>query len=399
MMNEIRRLILLFIITLIPFTFTGCWGIREMNEIGIITATGVDVEPGGGVRITVFSMQPVGNIENPAQRSIAWIGSATGKSLMDASKNLRSISSRNLVWFQNDIVIVGEEMAKVGTREINDFILRNREIRLTGFILVTEGKAMDLMQVPADIQSNLYYEIAGILQNANEYAKFYASNIKDYIVSTAVPTQSCVIGKIGYYNTSMNTFSVPREEYEKLYFKDAKLGVSYLYGSAVMKDSKMAGWLNGEETRGFLWITDKNKAGTVSVKSSNGDLSMEIMDLNRKIFLDNANGKITFTVKINVRGNLSIYTAGGAVEEDKEDYMEKLFEEALINEMSSVVKIAQDKYKADIFGFGTYLFERHPDLWRNIKDDWENIFPEVDVKYDVKVTLKRIGMVTGQAGY
>jgi len=61
--------------------------------------------------------------------------------------------------------------------------------------------------------------------------------------------------------------------------------------------------------------------------------------------------------------------------------------------MEAVVKKAQEEYNADIFGFGNQIYKKHPGLWKKIGKDWDRIFPLVEVNYDVKVTLRRTGII------
>ena len=42
--NMKKKLILLTMIIVIAITLLGCWGAQELNTLGIVTATGLDIE-------------------------------------------------------------------------------------------------------------------------------------------------------------------------------------------------------------------------------------------------------------------------------------------------------------------------------------------------------------------
>jgi len=74
--------------------------------------------------------------------------------------------------------------------------------------------------------------------------------------------------------------------------------------------------------------------------------------------------------------------------------LEKATQKEIINEMEAAVNIAQKDYGTDIFGFGETVFRKYPDVWRKISSSWEEIFKHVNVTYDVKVNIKRTGMLS-----
>jgi signal recognition particle subunit SRP54 len=49
--------------------------------------------------------------------------------------------------------------------------------------------------------------------------------------------------------------------------------------------------------------------------------------------------------------------------------------------------------KADIFGFGDAVYKEYPREWKEIKEEWEDIFPAVEVDIKVQTTLVRPNMV------
>ena len=388
-----KRIIGLILIVIVIISATGCWGITELNEIGLVTATGVDLEPDGSIRITVMSAQPEGQPSMPLVRSSTWIGTATGKNLIDASKNLRRTAMKRLTWVHNTIIIIGEDVAKYKMEEIIDYFSRNSEVRFNSYVLVAAGRACELMQTPADIQSDLSREILGIIRNVDEWSRSYVSNAKDLLVSHAGHCGDYVTGRLEFKGEKNNTFSAPREDYEKLTLRGEEIPSVFLEGCAVFKNAKMVGTLDTVETRGYLWITNNVMAGTIVTDQDGGTLSME-SNFSRTSVKMKADGKdITAVIHVDTRGTLVEQTTGHDL--SRESVMETVEDgiaKEIKSEMEAAVKKARTELQVDIFGFGTQLHKTNPKVWEKVQKEWNDvIFPRVRIEYEVNVTIERTG--------
>ncbi|HPD01686.1 MAG TPA: Ger(x)C family spore germination C-terminal domain-containing protein, partial [Acetivibrio sp.] len=52
---------------------------------------------------------------------------------------------------------------------------------------------------------------------------------------------------------------------------------------------------------------------------------------------------------------------------------------------------AQKELKTDIFGFGEEIHRKHPKLWKKLKKEWSNKFPDLPVNITVEVETKQLG--------
>lgn len=391
----IRRFASIIALSMLMIVMSGCWGKTELNEIGIVTATGVDLEPDGSIRITVLSVQPEGTTTASVVRSSTWIGTAVGKDLIDAAYNLNSIALKKLSWLHNKIIIVGQNMAGSKMNDVIDFLARNREIRFSSYILVAGGRAFDLLQAPADIQKDLPTEILGMIRNDDKWSKSYAANIREFLMSDAEHCGDLVTGKIWFTNESRTTFSAPKEDYEKLALMGEKLPIVFMEGCALFKGGEMLGWLSPNQTKGYLWITGKLQPGTVISLGDGKTLALKDAASRTSVAMKAEGGNITARVKVDVRGTLVEQTDKENIkEENTVQNIEKMFSEAIKAEMEEAVKTIQKEYNADVFRFGSQLNKQHPDEWKKVEKDWEStVFNKVKVIYDVKVTIERTGKI------
>lgn len=385
----IRRTLLLLMALILTFTSSGCWGKKELNEISILVLTGVDLEPTGEVRVTNMTLNPVGSSTGEQNRSLTRISSVVGKTFAAATEKFWSIDSQYPLLSHTSVIIVGEKAAESILPEIIDIHMRFREFRYSTYLLVTEGRALDLMQVPPEIDKNLAVKIQGLAQNAPGLSRTLATTLKDVAIAASSPYQAIITGKLGFFKTSRITFSTPREELEKIYWKDEPLGIAFMEGSAVIKGNKLQGWMDGNETRGYLWITGEVKTGEVlpaGMEESKAALLIRSAKEKTSVFLTEDN-RVSIHVKLDVSGVVSEQTKENMYDENVARQFEKAFSETITAEMASALKKAQQAYNADIFGFSEDIRRKYPQRWKALQQDWDRIFPRVQVSFEVSTTI------------
>ncbi|MDP4161440.1 MAG: Ger(x)C family spore germination C-terminal domain-containing protein, partial [Bacillota bacterium] len=160
---------------------------------------------------------------------------------------------------------------------------------------------------------------------------------------------------------------------------------------------KLIGKLDPVETRGYLWSQGKVKSGIITIPcpgEASKKVSMEIKRANRKIISDISDGKLKFTITVNVNSRLAeqeCLTNLGNPEKLME--LKKSQDEEIEKEIRSVVDKAQEEYDTDILGFGTELSRKFPREWQKIKENWAEEFPKAEVNIVVNSKISDIGSV------
>lgn len=375
---------------------SGCWGKYELNEIAIVSATGIDLEPDGRTRITVIAVLPVGNPEiSGIERSNAWVGTAVGENITDAENNLLSIAPQTPVFYHDKILIIGEQLARAGVEDVMDYLLRGRSIRTLSYFMISEGRAYDLLLTPADIQKNLPKEIEGIIRNTNNNYKSWTSTLKDFLVCRSKKGCEPVVGRISTKKITRNTFSTFMENERKLNDNIEK-EIASVDGCAVFCGEKFKGFLNQQETKGYNWIKNKPKSGIVTVRDKSGEINIGAVIKNFKCSLkpEITDGRIVVTIKYRTN-ECSIRQKRGDEDIGKSQKadIESILARVVTEEMKAAVYKAQKVYNADIFGIGQSIYRKYPNVWDKIESEWNKIYPMVETKYDVKVEIERMGEI------
>jgi spore germination protein KC len=384
-----------FMLAIIMTLASGCWGEREMEEIGVVILTGIDLEPDGIIRMTVHSVEPFGAATDSSEKLFTWIGTATGENVMEAERNLRSSAARTLIWLHSKIIVIGKDMAEYGLEKVLDYLARNREFRYNSNILISEGKAFDMLQVPPSVQKNLAKELEGMILNTKEWSKSYVSDLRKFLVAACTPTSGVVTARVGYLTNDREFFSGGKEEYMKMDKDSTDNREAFMEGTAVFKNSKLVGWLDGDETRGYLWIKGKASPGAVVYGKLGEDEEMAIESIRAKSrveFFYNG-GVLTARINLAMEGSLEEHESGRRPGE-KEDLIgiEKEFANIIESEMRAAMVKAQ-QWNCDIFNFLVAAGKSHGLDGKQLEENWDKIFPEIQVEYNVKVTISRTGMV------
>jgi len=150
-MLHLTKRILLFI--LVICLLSGCWGRTEVNNIAIVSATGLDLTENDLIRVTLLLAVPRlvgtssgnGGGESKLETTAGWVVSEQGKTVTEAYNKLQGKLPRKIFFSHNRVIVIGEKLAEKGTFPIFDFFIRNRQAQLKSFILFTKAEAEDVL--------------------------------------------------------------------------------------------------------------------------------------------------------------------------------------------------------------------------------------------------------------
>ena len=395
---KVSKFVSTFLILCILLPFTGCAAKKELSDISIADIMGIDIAKDGNVKVSVLAITPTGSntTMGSSEQSTVWLGTATGASLVEAITNLNGIATKKIVWFHNRYIIISSKYAKNSLNELADYLIRNRETRFLSGLLITEGDVLDMLQVPADIQKSLSDEIEGMAKNSLLWSKGYVRDLKDFMSNFAEKDTDNLIGKIGYNMSFRNTYSTNREIIRKEYWVNRAFGLAFIEGSAVIRRDRFVGFLSGTETRGCLWIMNKVKLGSITVneRAGKGTIAVTILNSGSSIIPEMQDGKININIKLKASVSLTETSSKfQSLNKNEIKKIEDLVKNEIIKEMNSGTHKAQTEYDADVFNFKNYIKIKYPSKWKTMEEDWYTIFPTLEIKYDVKVTLLRFGKI------
>lgn len=389
----------LLIILLLTCVFTGgCWNRHEIQVLGFVILAGLDTarEP-GTIMLSVHIAKPfavTGGVQPPVQERPFWLVNETGRTVFEAILKLGNESPRQLVWGHNRFLIIGEELARQGVKDVIDWFFRNGGTRENIHILVVKGaRAEDMMQAEFELEripEQGFHELVDSTRNK-------ASN-------TFTPTL-LELGRDleteGIEPLATRAELVPRPTKQDIrgHLADTVIPVSArFWGSAAFKDDRLVGWLDDRQTRGVLWVRGKVKGALLNIRhplQDQGLVSLEVLSSKSEVIPELVDGRPVIRVKIEAEANFGETQNYIELVGSPEIWasLERRMAEAIRNEVKSALNIAQNDLQSDVFGFGWAIYRKHPQEWMDMKENWDEIFPTLEVQIDVRAKLQRSGMI------
>lgn len=412
-MKKPVRIALVIFLLIIPVFFSGCWDRVEINELAIIRAIAIDYIPDEGeYLITLVVIRPdeavSGTEGGGGGASPTRFFSGKGFTLDMAIQQAGYSLSRRIFLTHNQLILVGEEAARLGLFHITDFIMRDNQLRLTNAILVVPGLAQEAIRIQERLENSVIEEILGIIeqaQHSGETSPQETYQIMRQLATPGICPHTAVLRVEPPLESKMPELQKEQQgngqkgggtggrEDEKSGELPSPETVLVMDGLAVFCGEHLAGYLNIPETRGFMFLANLNPRSTLTVSDPvhpEEKVSLQITRSRTKIIPRVNDGRISFRVEVEEEGNLLSQTS--RVDLTTPEMMKKL-----ASAKAGLIKADMEKalhrlqeLQSDAVGFGEQLNRRYPDLFSAV-EDWPRVFSEVSVEIHVTAHIRRTG--------
>lgn len=380
---KMTRILIFFMICLFVFLLSGCWDRREVNDIAIVVALGVDKKEDKYVLSTQIIVPKaagtqLGSGSGGSSDGMTLVRYAEGENISDAMSYIQEKIPRRIFWGHNQIVVFGEEAAKEGVQPHLDFMARHPNTRLRSYVLVSKGKAKDFLELSPPLERHT----AEILRELSKMQTLMGVTLKDFTEMLGSDMHSAAVPFIEY---------LPPEEGK------GKLDtIPYITGTALFKEDKMIGTVNDKVTRGLQWILNEVKYAIVTVEpKDSGLVSFQLLRAKSELIPQIKDGKWIITIKGVTEDDIIQNGSKLNVMNTKiVDKLEPLLQKDIEERIMETVDLVQKDIKVDVFGFGRAFHREYPEKWAKVKDHWEEIFPTVEVKTEIKAYIRRPGNST-----
>ncbi|MGM0880952.1 MAG: Ger(x)C family spore germination protein [Bacillota bacterium] len=392
-MNKWRLLLPLFVCLLAA----GCWNRVELNEIGIVSATGVDWKDGNWVlSYQVVIPQAISGTSGAGggggSAAAVNVFSTKAESFRAAISKATQETSRRLYFSHNQIVIVGQEAARKGMTPLFDTYLRNHDARETVSVFLSKGSARHMLEQLIPLEKIPGAAIQRMITNEEINSSTYRQmTIHQVLLDLMGATKATGIPGLVVSGTreSMNRA-------DKLSQTNTPSKVR-LFDLGLIAGDKLVGWISGEESQGVMWLKDHVKRTAIPFACSEEakgqkSSSIRIIHAETKLRPEPSGGKWIMHVDAKAVGTLMEYNCGDDLSKPAQVEMaEKLIEAEITSIMQKGWKAVR-KYRTDVVGFGNVIHKKYPKQWAEAKDNWTELFPQTTLKISVRVKLNSVGL-------
>ncbi|GAB7388764.1 Ger(x)C family spore germination protein [Bacillaceae bacterium] len=379
----------------LPVLFlAGCWDKREINDLALVLAAGIDKKKDKTIELSVQlavpqamggGQQGMGSgVGGGGEGRTVIVGTADGVTVFDAMSKLQEKIPRRIFWGHNRVIVIGEEMAREGIGPQLDFFVRYVQPRLRAYLFVSKGKAAEVLNILSPLE-NSSAELARELANFRFGLRV---TVKDFLQMLNGDSGAAALPWLEVAPTGSG-----KDEKEPKTLR--------LNGTVIFKEDKMVGRVDDKVTRGLLWVRDEIELAAITIVQDTGRglISLELLRSRTELVPEIKDGKWTMTVKVDTVNDIVEDGANLDVMDPRivRD-LEKEVGEDIENRIRQALNKVQKGMKADVFGFAEAFHRRYPGEWAKAKERWDEIFPEIEVNIIGKAMIKSPGLSTEPQG-
>ena len=379
-----KKMLAIIVILVLALSLTGCWNRRELNTLGIVGLVGVDAG-NDGIKTTFEIINPKKVSKGGGEKGeipVKYVQSK-GKTVIETFRDTTLRFDRKLFVSHAKGFLFSEDIARRGLAENLDMILRDHEMRLSMHLLIVKDtSAADGMSIASGINTIPSNYLEDILRQYKAHAKSVDSKVIDFLKT--------------YNGKGINPVVTVLQKVKK-----AKIGTEQTEeyelspeGAAVFKKDQLVGFLNGVETRGYNWVIGKVHSGIVvsPTPNSNGTSSVEILTAKSKNEVEISGNAIKIKVKITMTGMLDEETTKVEITDHAVlTRLEQATSQTIKQEVEHTLLKVQTEYKSDIFGFGQLVHHKYPQEWKNMQDNWDDLFSQATIEVETQTKITKTG--------
>lgn len=348
--------ILIIILTLL--LCTGCFDYKEINDLAIINAIGVDYEDDEYI-ITLEILND--QIDKDSSKITSYTKVGHGKNLTSAIENAADKLSKQLIFNHIKLMILSKSIIEEKFENIIDLFLRNTYFRENFYVIsATKNKPETL------------------LNHTTNEAPIASTAITDTLESIRYSSNTNVLKKFDEMVEEVITYGIDTC-FSNITLKDNEFIVD---GMSIFNNYSYKSNLNNEYVKIYNLLTDNFDRPTYTINYDNLSFTTAIN-----------NGKINAEIKsgtINVTGNLM----GRIIDNDPKynirdpknlERIDNDFTNLLNKKISEFIKVLQDN-NSDILGITRNYYKK---TRTKDKDYWLKL----DIKSNIKFNINKKGLI------
>lgn len=351
---------------------TGCWDQKLLVNRTLVNGISLDVTEEGKMDATVraLNIQSKGGGQFEIHDEIV---EAKRPTVSGLALDLDSKIPGEIDASKAHIIMIGEELAKKGIYPGLELFYRNMGSFMSSKIVITKGKAKELLSVEKDI-SPIAFVILQLLHGAE--------------ADTVIPKDTTF--------TVWRKISDPGKDMILPYLEKVESNKIEVAGVALFNNDKYTGvTLSKEESSLLLSLMNQlQKVNRMVVvlepENTSRSVSFTARDVKRSLEVQvGKDDKITCKIVVKLDVEVGSYP---------QDFNNPLNIKKLNQELSSeLTKHAKEitnillKANCDALGIGRQISSFHPELWKKV--NWDQEYKNVEIEPKVKVNIIKTGNV------
>jgi len=261
-----KIIIVLFVIAALLLSTPGCWDLNELEDLAYVMAMGIDFLPEERlIEVTTAVMRAQGGGEEMTEggeTELIRLVTTKGVSFSGALEQQKALIGRQVFFYHSDTFIIGENLAREGLHHILDRIARERDLRLTAEVFITDNNIAEVMRAGARLDPGLPFfarqwakrgtqRSLAPLVDLREFLRDLLTGGRDPVlphltIREEVPISPIELEMAGQTGTGEQPAPEDDEGQVVVYPK--------ISGTAVFNEDTLAGFLDQGQTKGLLYV-------------------------------------------------------------------------------------------------------------------------------------------------
>lgn len=342
----------------------GCWDERQYKDFSVVSMVGHEGKVGD---ITSYFSVPT--IKEGATTSS--IVKGMGKSTRDARMDADLKSNQTIDVSKLSVLLYSDESAKSDLYEYLDVYYRNARNQLSTYIAITEGSPEPFIEIGNELQ--------------DEAGSYYKKFIKGLTFVSIYPETDLQMVCSLLFDDAMDLtlpyLSINKEE-----------NIPKIKGLALFNGREYTGtYLTVQQS--ILLTVLKDRAGrnanfTFTYKDT--PVTMVVRKIDKKWDYSEIDKSGIVTLSYKLKADVQEFSKDHIEQGEDRKALEQFLSEQLNEETKKLFEVLQEA-KSDPLGLGRRVRAFHPEVWE--KGDWNDTFSEINIKPDIKVDIKRTGIL------
>lgn len=357
----------------------GCWSKEELNDRVFITTLLVDRTDDGMTQISALFMLSnrisAGLAPSPNEKPYT-IVSNTGRDVAEALQRVQDDLPRSVNWGHMRVIVIGDKYARAGIDALLDYLVRAPDFRLRVFVFYYNGLAKNLAKLETAFErfpTEIWREIAHIKRvppvTIRDLLYSHWNNLRD-----------------GYLpELNLRSVKPPTE--------NKQIRRSGIGGAALIKDAKVVGRFDDDETKGIFLLQKRVPEMIVTTKLPDGGLlSARLFNVKPHTIAVRIGGSVRIRVSIEGKADVMSIQSGYNLTNPRDIItLEQALDLRLRELAESAIKRAE-RYKADTFQWSEYVKYKYPVLWKEWSSDLrKNLTANLETEITAHIHLRSTG--------
>ncbi|MFD1775148.1 Ger(x)C family spore germination protein [Paenibacillus rhizophilus] len=374
---------------------TGCWDSVELNRRAIVSGVSIDKGLTEDKRYSVsFQVIVADEITGKNSRGNAPVAlyKGSGRSIYEAFGNASRQSARILSLGHSKVIIISEDLAREGIRDLMDIFERESDMRLSTLVFVSRGqRAEDILSVMTIFGKIPANDLVQKLETGNRsFGYNFRIEVDDVIRGILAKEGGAIIngvivkGDLEAGGTKSNLEGIK----PKAILKNA--------GLAVFKQDKLMAFQDGTEGMGLSLIHNKQKEYPLLLELGKNESATFSMFKVHTSVTANAKDPEHPVIYISTQQQAALKEYNGSLDISKSSVLrnwEKLLSEETKKEIDAAVKAAM-RLNSDYIRFNETVNRVNPKGWKRVKGRWDTIFTQCEVHIKVNTLIRHTEMRT-----